>query len=195
MPPVETDSPDIARILGQLLQRVSHAERPLLIAIAERLAADRYRAWAGDLDDPARRSQLLACAEREEEIARRVEALFPDAATIQRDILARNPDLGNVNRCSSRGARSLSSSPSRPRASASVRPRGGRSPATRAKRAHATHTSPAPTWRRRTPPASKRFRAKKGDARCRMPHRPLLHLRRERVRHLPGFRGHPRWID
>jgi hypothetical protein len=98
MPPVETDSPDIARILGQLLQRVSHAERPLLIALAERLAADRYRAWAGDLDDPARHSQLLACAEREEEIARRVEALFPDAATIQRDILARNPDLGNVNR-------------------------------------------------------------------------------------------------
>lgn len=95
---MEPEPPDIARILGQLLQRVSPAEQPLLVALAERLAADRYRAWAREIDEPASSSQLLACAEREEEIARRVEALHPDAATIQRDILARNPDLEDINR-------------------------------------------------------------------------------------------------
>jgi hypothetical protein len=83
----------IALMLGQLLQRVSPAERSLLIALVERLAADRYRGWACEVGDPARASLLLACAEREEEIARRVQALHPDAATVQRDILARNPDL------------------------------------------------------------------------------------------------------
>jgi hypothetical protein len=77
---------------------VSPAERALLIALAERLAADRYRGWACEVGDPARGSQLLVCAEREEEIARRVQALHPDTATIQRDILARNPDLEDINR-------------------------------------------------------------------------------------------------
>ena len=35
--------PDVARILGPLLERVPREQRPLLIAIAERMAADRYR--------------------------------------------------------------------------------------------------------------------------------------------------------
>src|SRR5262249_39305540 len=98
MAPSEPEPSNIALILGQLRQRVSPAERALLIALAERLAADRYRGWACEVGDPARASLLLACAEREEEIARRVEALHPDAATIQRDILARNPDLEDINR-------------------------------------------------------------------------------------------------
>jgi len=98
MSPSEPEPSNIALILGQLLQRVSPAERALLIALAERLAADRYRGWACEVGDPARASLLLACAEREEEIARRVQALHPDAATIQRDILARNPDLEDINR-------------------------------------------------------------------------------------------------
>lgn len=98
MSPSEPEPSNIALVLGQLLQRVSPAERALLIALAERLAADRYRGWACEVGDPACASQLLACAEREEEIARRVQALQPDAATIQRDILARNPDLEDINR-------------------------------------------------------------------------------------------------
>jgi len=62
------------------------------------MAADRYRGWAADPGDRNRRSGLLACADREEEIARRVEALYPEAAAVQRDILARNPDLEAINR-------------------------------------------------------------------------------------------------
>ena len=48
--------------------------------------------------DTEQRDRLLACAEREEEIAGRVEALFRDAAAIQQDLGAKNPDLEDVNR-------------------------------------------------------------------------------------------------
>jgi len=90
--------PNIAEVLGPVLQRVSRAQQPLLIALAERLAAERYRGWASEVTEPDLRSGLLACADREEEIARCIEALFPAAASIQRDLLAGNPDLIDLNR-------------------------------------------------------------------------------------------------
>jgi hypothetical protein len=89
--------PDIAAVVGALLARVPREEQPLLIALAERLAAERYRSWAREAADAAR-TGLLACAEREEEIARRVEALYPNAPAAERDLVARNPDLIVVNR-------------------------------------------------------------------------------------------------
>jgi hypothetical protein len=97
MPPTR-ELPDIAARLAPLLERVAEEQRPLLIALAERMAAQRYRGWAQATQEAGQRDRLLACAEREEEIAVRVEALFPDAAAIQRDIRAKNPDLGEVNR-------------------------------------------------------------------------------------------------
>lgn len=97
MSPV-TELPSIAEVLGRVLQRVPRERQPLLIALAERLAAERYRAWASEVAEPDRRAGLLACADREEEIARRVEALYPGAPAIQRDILAGNPDLIEINR-------------------------------------------------------------------------------------------------
>ena len=93
-----TELPDIAAVLGKVLRRVPREQQPLLIALAERLAAERYRGWAAETGEPARRAGLLACAGREEEIARRVEALYPAAASIQRDVLAGNPDLIELNR-------------------------------------------------------------------------------------------------
>ncbi len=86
--------PDVAALLVQAVQRVAPEQRPLLVALAERMAAERYRHWASLL--PARGQELLACAAREEEIARRVEALEPEAAAIQRDIQTKHPDLTNV---------------------------------------------------------------------------------------------------
>jgi hypothetical protein len=77
---------------------VPREEQPLLIALAERLAAERYRGWAREVSDAGRTAGLLACAEREEEIARRVEALYPNAPAAERDLVARNPDLIAVNR-------------------------------------------------------------------------------------------------
>jgi organic hydroperoxide reductase OsmC/OhrA len=90
--------PGIGEALAPLLARVPREEQPLLIAAAERLAAERYRSWASEVGDPARREELLACAGREEEIARRVEALFDDAQARQRALLAKHPEVAEVNR-------------------------------------------------------------------------------------------------
>jgi hypothetical protein len=90
--------PNVAAILAPLLQRVPAEQIPFLLAIAERLAATRYRQWAAQVGVPARREGLLACADREEEIARRIEALTPDVGVVQRDLLAANPDLEEINR-------------------------------------------------------------------------------------------------
>ena len=90
--------PNIGEILLPVLQRTPVEQQPLLIAIAERMAADRYRGWAREVTNTAQSAELYACAEREEEIARRVEGLDPNAAAVQQDLVARNPDLEEINR-------------------------------------------------------------------------------------------------
>lgn len=90
--------PNIAEVLAPILQRVPVEQQPLLVALAEHLAAERYRGWASQVAEADRKSSLLACADREEEIARRVEALYPAAPSRQRELLARNPDLVEINR-------------------------------------------------------------------------------------------------
>src|SRR5436309_1012793 len=93
-----SDLPNIAEVLARILQRVPRGQHPVLIALAERLAAERYRGWATEVTDADRRPGLLACADREEEIARRVEGLYPGAASMQRELLAGNSDLLDLNR-------------------------------------------------------------------------------------------------
>jgi organic hydroperoxide reductase OsmC/OhrA len=95
---VEPPLPSVGEAIAPVLARVPREQQPLLIALAERLAAERYRSWASEVSDPAQRVQLLACAEREEEIARRVEALQPGAAATQRDLLAKHPEVAEINR-------------------------------------------------------------------------------------------------
>jgi hypothetical protein len=90
--------PNVAEILAPLLARVAPVRQPLLLALAERMAAARYRGWAEDPAYAAHRESLVACAEREEEIATRVEALSPDAAAVEREIIAQIPDLEEINR-------------------------------------------------------------------------------------------------
>lgn len=92
------DLPDVAAVVARVLQRAPRAQRPLLIALAERLAAVRYRVWATEVADRARAALLSACADREEHIACRVEALYPDAAAIQRDLAAQAPELEEIDR-------------------------------------------------------------------------------------------------
>lgn len=89
---------NIGEVLAPILARVPRERQPLLIAAAERLAAQRYRGWATQVADAGRKAGLLACADREEEIARRVEGLYPSASAIQQEILAANPDLLDVDR-------------------------------------------------------------------------------------------------
>jgi hypothetical protein len=90
--------PNVAELLAGVLQRVAEPERPLLVALAERLAARRYRRWADERPLAPRRAELLACAEREEAIAQRIESLHADAAALQTDMLARHPDLEEIDR-------------------------------------------------------------------------------------------------
>jgi hypothetical protein len=90
--------PDVGEVLAPVLQRVAPDQQPLLIALAERLAAQRYRQWATDVAAEPQAAELRACADREEQIASRIEAGYPDAAAIQRAILAGNPDLEEINR-------------------------------------------------------------------------------------------------
>ena len=92
------DIPDVAAILAPLLARVPAPRQPLLLAIAERMAAERYRGWAADASMAAHRSSLLECASREEQIAANVEALTPSAVAVQQEILTSNPDLAEINR-------------------------------------------------------------------------------------------------
>lgn len=84
--------PNIGDAVAPILSSVAEEQRPLLVALAEKLAARRYRGWAEQASE-ADRERLLACAEREEEIARRVEGLYTDAAAVQADLLAKHPDV------------------------------------------------------------------------------------------------------
>ena len=89
--------PSVAELFAPIIENVSEGDRPLLVALAEKIAAGRYRDWADQASEPDREA-LLACADREEEIARRVEALYPDAAAVQADLSAKNPNLDQVYR-------------------------------------------------------------------------------------------------
>jgi catechol 2,3-dioxygenase-like lactoylglutathione lyase family enzyme len=90
--------PNLGAALTPIFNRLTPDEQPVFVALAERLSAVRYRGWAAEPTLAPQRGALLACAAREEEIAGRVEALFPGAEAKQLEIQARNPELGDVNR-------------------------------------------------------------------------------------------------
>ena len=86
------DLPSIAGILAPVVTRFPRQQQKLLIAWAERQAARMYQSWAEHVSDPER-AGFLGCATREEDIAARIEALDPEAAAIQRQLLAELLDL------------------------------------------------------------------------------------------------------
>jgi hypothetical protein len=90
--------PSVGEAIAPLLAQIPRAERPVLIAYAERLAAARYREWAERPEGRTHAAALRACAEREEEIARRVGALHENASAQQQRLLAAHPELLEVNR-------------------------------------------------------------------------------------------------
>ena len=98
MTDVEGNIPNIAEILAGALRNIDPKLQPMLLAKLERLAAERYRTWASDQPDQSAREGLLACAEREEEIAKRVESLEPNASAIQDKLLSEHPELLDLNR-------------------------------------------------------------------------------------------------
>lgn len=98
MPSPSAPEPNIAVLLATVLQNVAAEHQPLLIAIAERLAADRYRGWSATPEAASHADALRACAAREEDIAGRIERLYPNAETIQARLRLQNPDLFDINR-------------------------------------------------------------------------------------------------
>jgi len=88
--------PDFDEMLGGLVGSVDAEKGPLLIAMLERVAAGRYRQWAADPDCRAKRSELLACAGREEQIADQIEGLYPNAQLLQKEIMEELPQLAAV---------------------------------------------------------------------------------------------------
>jgi len=90
--------PDIGQALAPVLGLVPRERQPLFVALAERMAAERYRAWAEESVVAVYRANLLACAEREIEIATRIEALYADAAAIQDELRATHSGLDELNR-------------------------------------------------------------------------------------------------
>ena len=71
----DAEIPNFGELLAEHLGGVPAKAYPYLLSQLERTAADRYRGWAEDV--PEHREGLLACAASEDEIADRVEALFP----------------------------------------------------------------------------------------------------------------------
>ncbi len=88
--------PDFDELLGGMLDRVKEEQRPLLMAMLERVAAAKYREWSGLPEHGAHRTDLLDCAAREEEIASKVEALYAGAAALQQAIADELPELAQV---------------------------------------------------------------------------------------------------
>ena len=94
----DVELPEIGHALAPVLAAVPRDRQPLLIATAERLAAARYREWAAATHDETFKRELLECATREEDIATRVEGLYPDAAAIQQALLGAHPEVQEINR-------------------------------------------------------------------------------------------------
>jgi hypothetical protein len=83
---VSGELPDVGAALLPVVESVPEAMRPRFLALLERAAAARYRVWSEE--DPAHAAGFLACAEREDEIAQRIERFFP-ALPDEREAFAR----------------------------------------------------------------------------------------------------------
>lgn len=83
----------IVEAFNPLLPQLAENEIPMILAILERIAADKYRSWAEEADDPIERDGLLACAAREDEIATFIESLDAESDSRISALHSRFPDL------------------------------------------------------------------------------------------------------
>jgi 4-carboxymuconolactone decarboxylase len=84
--------PDLAALVGTFFSQCSHSEQRVLLASAERLAADQYRRWTEQTGGEGR-DEFLAAAAREEQVAAVLEKLTPGAAETARALEDRFPML------------------------------------------------------------------------------------------------------
>jgi hypothetical protein len=71
----EVTIPNFGELLAEHLGNLPAEALPVLLANLERGAAERYRQWAAELTEFS--DDILASADREDDIANRVEQLFP----------------------------------------------------------------------------------------------------------------------
>jgi hypothetical protein len=71
----ELSIPDFGELLAPQISSVPEDAVPAFLARLERSAAQRYREWALQLPEHAR--GLLQCAQREDDIASRIDGLYP----------------------------------------------------------------------------------------------------------------------
>jgi hypothetical protein len=88
--------PDVGEELRPLILRLPTGIQPRILARLERGAAERYRAWAASCPDQPKADGLRACAAREEEVAARVEAIFPPQPDEQERISDVLPQIAQV---------------------------------------------------------------------------------------------------
>ncbi len=67
--------PNFGELLAKHIAKLPPESIPGLLAQLERSAGERYREWASELEPHG--DGLLACADREDDIANRVDTLFP----------------------------------------------------------------------------------------------------------------------
>ncbi len=84
--------PRFGELLEPFLGPLPPALLPAFLAALERGAAERYRQWARGCDDPKQAGVLMECAASEEEIAARIEKLFPVSPAEQERIDALLPE-------------------------------------------------------------------------------------------------------
>lgn len=90
---MSTQSKSIAGAFEPLLSLVSPEEIPMVLAILERVAGIRYRVWAEQAESTVERDGLLACAQREDEIADFIESLQADPRSLEASLRERVPDF------------------------------------------------------------------------------------------------------
>jgi hypothetical protein len=88
-----TQPASIVEAFEPLLPQLAEEEVPIMLAILERIAAEKYRSWAEGSVDPVEREGLLACAAREDEIADFIESLNADSEIRVSELHGRFPDL------------------------------------------------------------------------------------------------------
>jgi hypothetical protein len=72
--------------LSDLFDLVETAYQPLLLSLTQRKLASRLRSLALGQDDEARRSVLYSCADKKEQVAQRIEAIYPDAELLEQEL-------------------------------------------------------------------------------------------------------------
>jgi len=90
---MSTSSKSIAGAFEPLLPLVAPEEIPMVVAILERIAANKYREWAEQAENNIERDGLLACAQREDEISIFIESLQADPQSMIASLRKRIPDF------------------------------------------------------------------------------------------------------